>query len=367
MNVEKPKDLLHVNSYFLTNRIHYNLYKRLIKINGDQFLIPVYKKFEELDEPEVSIDYIFNSFDKKIFFSKIPKVVFLFFKKKYKNIFGFHAHTLISDGLPTFLLHLIIGKPYVVSVRNTDVSLFIEGSAIFRFFANKILSHASAVFFISPALQKKIEQRFPTINNSKYHPLPNGLDEYWEINPGIIHTRAENSRVLKILFVGEIIPRKNLDILLEYVRTYDEFICELHIVGKNTSGVDFDKLNDEITNGNSIIFYGSLNKEQLREVYLKCDLFVLLSLAETFGVVYIEALSQGLPIIYTRNEGLDGFFEEGFVGYNCANNNISELHENIIKILFNYSEISTNCLQVAKKFYWDSIIQNYLLVRSKYI
>ena len=35
---------------------------------------------------------------------------------------------------------------------------------------------------------------------------------------------------------------------------------------------------------------------------------------ETFGLVFIEALSQSLPIIYTKGEGIDGYFKDDFIG-----------------------------------------------------
>jgi glycosyltransferase involved in cell wall biosynthesis len=56
-------------------------------------------------------------------------------------------------------------------------------------------------------------------------------------------------------------------------------------------------------------------KEKLLNNYRNSDIFIMPSYNETFGLVYIEAMSQGLPIIYTQNEGVDGYFKEGSVGY----------------------------------------------------
>ena len=49
--------------------------------------------------------------------------------------------------------------------------------------------------------------------------------------------------------------------------------------------------------------------------YKSAHIFVMPSLTETFGIVFIEALSQGLPLIYTKGQGIDGYFPQGFVGY----------------------------------------------------
>src|SRR5690606_37978738 len=190
----------------------------------------------------VDVDYIFNSFDKKVFFTKIPKVILLFYKKKYKDFAFFHAHTVISDGLPAYLLHLMTGKPYVTSVRNTDISLFINGSVIFRYLAKLIISRAKAVFFISPSLRYKIEERYPQINRANFYMLPNGLDDYWRANTAEKKSRSLQLPIVKLLFVGELIERKNLKVLIDFLKTYNDYNYELHIVGKNTDNVDFAEL-----------------------------------------------------------------------------------------------------------------------------
>src|SRR5690606_32791823 len=206
----RMKKCLHVNSYFLSNSIHYNLYKKLKKAKGDIFLIPVYKFFKEKHIDGVDIDYVFTSLDKKVFFTKIPKVVFLFFKKKFNNFDYIHAHTVISDGIPAAIISFFTNKPLVVSVRDTDISLFIKGSIIFKIIANIILRKAKLVFFISPSLKKKITELYPGIESSKCFLLPNGLDEFWIKNRVPHGKKIEFKDEIQLLFVGEIIPRKNL-------------------------------------------------------------------------------------------------------------------------------------------------------------
>ena len=56
----------------------------------------------------------------------------------------------------------------------------------------------------------------------------------------------------------------------------------------------------------------------------------MLSIMETFGLVYAEAMSQGLPIIYTKGQGFDEQFDEGKVGYHADCFNIEEIVKRII-------------------------------------
>lgn len=56
------------------------------------------------------------------------------------------------------------------------------------------------------------------------------------------------------------------------------------------------------------------------------------SFTESFGLVYAEAMSQGLPVIYSKGQGFDGQFAEGVVGYHVDAHDPEELCENIIKM-----------------------------------
>lgn len=356
------KRALHINSYFPSNNIHYHFYREIRKYRDDIFFIPVHKHFEEKKIKEVDIDYVFTKFDRKVFFTKVFKVVRLFYKKKFNSFDYLHAHTLMSDGIPTFIISLLKRKKFVVSIRNTDTSIFIERSVLFRVIGKIILKRASLVFFISPSLKRKIQSIYPEITDSKFHLLPNGLDPFWLSLPDSNRKLpAGFPNIVRLLFVGEIIPRKNIDILLRFLQTFTDRKYILTVVGRNTSQLDFEQVSSNIKNGNTIVYTGEIqDKIELNKIYERNDIFVLLSHAETFGVAYIEALSRGLPIIYSRNEGLDGFFEEGYVGYRSAQSDIMQLKDNIEKIIQNYTWISSNTANVKPLFSWDKIIGNYL-------
>lgn len=357
----KSPEALHINSYFLTNEIHYNFYLTLKKYRNDKFLIPVYNHFKRDYIQNVEIDYIYNSLDKLIFFSKVVKVLFLLFKKKMLRGYDYiHAHTLMSDGIPAFFLSYIIKKPYVVTVRNADVNFYIKRSIFFKLIAEKILSNARIVFFVSPSYKKLVEDLFPNLNKSKHILLPNGIDNYWLNNLKKTEDKNSNFNKVNILFVGKIIKLKNLSLLLDFVKCYDDRCYNLNIVGENVLGYDFKKLNESLNNGNSINFIGKVtNKAELLNIYRQNDIFVLLSSPETFGVVYIEALSQGLPIIYTKGQGVDGYFEDGMVGVSCGLS-VVELKSKLEYIISNYSIISANTTLSVNDFTWESLAKEYI-------
>lgn len=86
---------------------------------------------------------------------------------------------------------------------------------------------------------------------------------------------------------------------------------------------------------------------------------------ETFGLVYAEAMSQGLPVIYTRGQGFDGQFEEGEVGYSVQYDSAEEIVDRIKEILNNYKTISNNCVEKVDRFDWDEIARKYIEIYLK--
>lgn len=81
---------------------------------------------------------------------------------------------------------------------------------------------------------------------------------------------------------------------------------------------------------------------------------------ETFGLVYVEAMSQGLPVIYSKGQGFDGQFPEGYVGYHVKYNDVDEIVKKIKEILKNYNNMSINAAKSAKKFNWKDISKEYI-------
>jgi len=83
------------------------------------------------------------------------------------------------------------------------------------------------------------------------------------------------------------------------------------------------------------------------------------SITETFGLVYTEAMSQGMPVIYSEKQGFDGQFKEGIIGYHVNSFNAEEIAKKILKIISNYEKISRNCLKYSHLFDWKNISGKY--------
>lgn len=103
---------------------------------------------------------------------------------------------------------------------------------------------------------------------------------------------------LRFLFVGSINLRKGMPFFMEALRLLDR-TCALTLVGTPSAEVSIPSK----IGGCSITLAGPMSKTALREAYGAHDVFILPSVADSFGFVALEAMACGLPVILTENCG----------------------------------------------------------------
>ncbi|WP_421823935.1 glycosyltransferase [Flagellimonas oceanensis] len=357
--------ILHLSNDFADQKIYVNLVKRLSKIGYEQIVYVPLKWENKIDGnrddtiPNVSYHYSFilrrNILFRFRYFNKIRLIKNdLKSKVDLSAISMVHAHFLFSDGGVAYLLKKEYGIPYVVSVRASDIFTFFKKMPHLRKFGNRIMRDADKVIFINPSyvelFQKNyLKKAFKGILK-KTTVVPNAIDDKWFSNNAFT---KKTSYPIRILYVGRIIKRKKLDLVIRAVQELNKregknnFVLE--IVGDGIFLEYAKKLADE-----NIIFHGKIrNFKSLSEIYNRCHLFAMPSLKETFGLVYIEALSQGLPIIYCTGEGVDGFFDKGEVGVAVRPNNLEDLIVAVKQIVKNYEALSEKGKIASKKFNWN--------------
>ncbi len=123
----------------------------------------------------------------------------------------------------------------------------------------------------------------------------------------------------RLLFVGSVIERKGLCYLLHALSELTDLRFELDVVGNTEDEPEYvcemKKLIGNYGFGEVVIFHGHIaDREQLRQLYRSADIFVLPSLYETFGIVLLEAMSFGLPILTTRAGAIPELIKDGETG-----------------------------------------------------
>lgn len=358
--------VLHINSYYGSSKFYKNLYKNQIKNGLDiQVFVPTPVSFDinEFDYGEyTTVSKNHSKYDRFIFHIKHQKI-YKDIQEKYniKDFSIIHAHSLFSNGYIAMRLKKEYGIPYIVAVRNTDVNLFFKRMIHLRKIGLEILREAGQIIFLSKpykelVIEKYIPQNLRETINSKVSIIPNGIDEFWFNNAGSPRQKLYNK--LQLLQIGDIDKNKNIITTISAIEILLEKGCEikLNVVGKIKDQKIFDKIKElEYVN-----YLGYVSKEELIKIYRKNDIFILPSIHETFGLVYAEAMSQGLPVIYSKGQGFDGQFEDGTVGYVVDSLDPNDIAEKIIKIFYDYEIKSKNCIELFHKFDWKTIACEYL-------
>lgn len=141
-----------------------------------------------------------------------------------------------------------------------------------------------------------------------------------------------------ILFVGTIEPRKGLLFLFKSLKILMDSSVNFHvdIVGKCTNNAYRLKLDNYIKrNGltNHIQFHGRVSNKELDKFYSDAELFVLPSLLEGFGIVLVEAMQHGLPIVAFDNSAMPYTIHSGENGFLARNLDCCDLAKKIKLIL----------------------------------
>lgn len=134
-----------------------------------------------------------------------------------------------------------------------------------------------------------------------------------------------------VCFAGRLANNKGVDILLNSAKIYEKENVLTLIAGH---GNEFKKLyaQKEELGLKNIVFLGDKTHEELRKIYTISDVCVVPSREEAFGLVALEAIACGTPVVATKQGGIPDFVTED-VGILVEKENVEQLAEMITKIL----------------------------------
>lgn len=125
--------------------------------------------------------------------------------------------------------------------------------------------------------------------------------------------KKEKNDVLRLIYVGNLMARKKADTLIEAVGK-TEVPCSLEIIGDGEERARFETLANNVAKG-KVSFCGRLPREEVMKHMHDADAFIMVSEAETYGLVYLEAMGQGCISVGSIGEGIDGIIKDGENGF----------------------------------------------------
>ena len=364
-------DELNIKNY---NCQELGLAKALVKKDNICDIV-LYKKKNENYEEEIIVD------DRKkihIYYLKAKKFLknVLFEKRDLKNIIENYDIVQVAeyDQIGNIQIKKIAKK--MIIYHGPYSSKFTKGYNLkckisdFIYLFNKDYKNTPCIAKSKLAeefLRKKGFENVNTIgvglDNARFNEKVNKSPKILELEN---EKKDENLRYL--LYIGKIERRRNtlflINLLHEINKTKNN--VKLILIGKGESDyieevkkeVEKYKLNDKI------IYIEKMQQEELSNIYKISDIFLLPTEYEIFGMVLLEAMYFGLPVITTYNGGSSTIIENGKNGFICSKLDKAEWKEIVCDLLNDtnkLSKISTNGkITIKEKFTWNVIVKDFL-------
>ncbi len=278
------------------------------------------------------ISYAYNGY-------KIGKEVI----KNYK-IDIIHSHYAFPQGFLGSHLKNKFNIPHILTLHGSDV-LRLSKNPVGKYFFNYAVKNCDKIICVSEFLKNNLPKQY----RNKSEVIYNGVDFDLFYDVGI----DENYGI----FVGSFVPQKGIDILIDTIKDID---FNFKLIG---DGILFNKINERIKKENidNIELLGKKHQKEVSEYIKRCSFLVLPSLSEGLGMVLLEGMASGKPVIGTNIGGIPELIKNGYNGFLVKVNDSDALKEKIKILVDNEDlrkELGRNGKIFSERFSWKNTAKN---------
>lgn len=263
-----------------------------------------------------------------------------FFQKLLKKgikIDIIHAHVAYPAGYIAYKISQRFDIPYIITEHMSPFP-FLEYKKNKMIFEHLRISMVNAKYIIAVSDYQKNEiLRYGRYNMAV---IPNFIDEdRYNVTLNSIKKKDK----VRFLLVGGMSRQKGIDLLIRAISLIKHNLnnCEFILVGDGDKKLEYQTLTIEEGLNNIIFFKGFMHREEMIKEFNACDIFVLPSRHESFGIVYIEAMALGKPIIATKCGGPEMIVCDE-CGVMVETENIEALSRAIMHMYLEYKNYSSD-------------------------
>lgn len=209
-----------------------------------------------------------------------------------------HAHFTSMSAIASVLKNKY-DLPLVVTEHSSAMNTDVVGKKDL-FLGHLAYNRANQLIAVSSSLQYHIKQNW-------------GIDSI--VIPNMVDTEnikyaPKQHELFTFVSIGNLFYGKGFDLLIKAFKIFKEKNVQLLIIGEGGQHSTLESLIEELGFRKQIFLLGLKNRQEISDYLNASDVFVLASRGETFGVVYIEAMLAGLPVIATKCGGPEGFVDD---------------------------------------------------------
>ena len=279
----------------------------------------------------------FYKFGTEYNLSRQVSKILRYLRKKKIDIDIIHAHFTHKAGVLAYRLSRALKCPYVITERSSPFPLahplLINEKGLTSYMSTP-LHKASKVIGVSQYQKHRLE----SFGIKRVEYIPNFISEHG------FKISERKVAGFQFITVGSLIHQKGMDDALKaFARCCQRAPLRnfsLKIVGEGAQRKELEALSKNLHIDDKVTFCGALNREGLSKVLQESHCFLLASRHESFGIVAIEAMASGLPIVGTKCGGLESIVVDGSLGHLVPIGNVEALASAMIKIAQEYDSFS---------------------------
>ncbi len=195
--------------------------------------------------------------------------------------------------------------------------------------------------------------------------LPFAMSEAFNCPTEIDFNNANTSRPLRILFVGNDEIRKGLPVLVEALRKLPQELFECKGAGNwNLSELGWKSVSAVMEP------LGAVPRGRMPHLYDWADVFVMPTFSDTMGVVILEAMARGVPVITTRNSGGPDLIQHGGEGYILDAGDSPAVAEILVELASDRDkliDVSRSALKKSEHFNMTKYSERLLRLTQRYV
>ena len=272
-----------------------------------------------------------------------------------------HLHEPLMPMLCTTVLRLS-RTPSIGTFHASGARAWYDyGSPIAKLFLKKWFRKLDGKIAVSELAMNCICKHFP----GYYNIIPNGVD-LEHFSPDVSPIDEFRDGKLNILFVGRLEKRKGLNYLLKAYKQVKQEIPDTRLIAVGPGTRLRRKYEKQIKQSGlrDVVFAGYVSYDELPRYYKTADIFCAPATGwESFGIILLEAMAAGKPIIASNVEGYAGLISHGVEGLLVPPKDAKELTRSLISLLRDEAlrqEMGAKGKLKAREYAWEEISQRIL-------
>jgi len=265
-----------------------------------------------------------------------------------------HANVALPDGYAAMRLSKVYKKPFLVTIHGQDLQQTIFRDERCKKHVEDVINCSNRAVVVSNKLEE-IAKKELKIHEEKISVIPNGVNDDTICTESLNFKQKYKGKKI-VLSVSSLIKSKGIDLnikaIAQLIKEHPNLIYL--IVGDGAERKRLENLVYTLGIQDYIKFFGQLPHQVVMEYMSICDIFSLPSWNEAFGVVYVEAMAYGKPVIGCEGEGINGIIVHGRNGMLVKPRNVDSIVE-AIDYLLSHPEEANAMGERAQKL----VLENY--------